>query len=213
MASLRNTEKAVDTRYDSGTVRRVLARASELEQQEVETLSAPQIEALGRELGLSPDAVRRALGEVTGGYRTQISSVNTALRPLSVREMLLTPLPGVVYGACVAAFILLAPGGFSMFDLSTNSLTVFALQFLFYWLPPALALWLGWRRRDWRLGLATGVFIAYVAQYAGPTALSIKSGFSMNGEYLMTTLWGAAAGAVGGFLGKRRQEEQQRAAR
>lgn len=69
--------------YDSEAVRRVLARASQIEAQSTnELLNAGQVEALGEEIGLSPGAVRRALGEarkigedVPLGSQTQTRSV------------------------------------------------------------------------------------------------------------------------------------------
>lgn len=62
--------------YDSETVREVLARAAQIEQQAQTDapMTAEQIETLGRELGMSPESVRRALGEKT---TTQYAPVQT----------------------------------------------------------------------------------------------------------------------------------------
>lgn len=77
-------------RYDSQTVREVLARASEIETQaEPELLTVAQVEALGSELGLSPEAVRRALGEkgVVGSVVPATSARKRVLVPLTQEQV------------------------------------------------------------------------------------------------------------------------------
>ena len=59
--------------YDDEAVRRVLTRATEIEAEtETKRLTARQVETLGRDLGISPDAVRRALGE-SNGANTEVA--------------------------------------------------------------------------------------------------------------------------------------------
>ena len=66
---------------DTDTVRQVLARASEIEQQkDPETLTVEQVETLGRELGISPEAVRRALGEVAPNTNQQLVHIPRSKR-------------------------------------------------------------------------------------------------------------------------------------
>lgn len=85
-------ETTQSPRYDSETVREVLARASEIETQaEPDLLTASQVEALGSELGLSPEAVRRALGEKIGVGRETMTASRTirrkALVPLTQEQV------------------------------------------------------------------------------------------------------------------------------
>ncbi|MBC8139918.1 MAG: hypothetical protein H7Y38_00600, partial [Armatimonadetes bacterium] len=72
--------------YDSETVREVLARAAQIEQEKQADapLTAEQIETLGLELGLSPDAVRRSLGEKVG----TVAPVKTAITATTQTEPL-----------------------------------------------------------------------------------------------------------------------------
>lgn len=73
--------------YDNEAVRRVLTRATEIESQaDQELLTARQVETLGGELGLSPDAVRRALGEAAGA-NTDVALPFQTRRPQTQRQL------------------------------------------------------------------------------------------------------------------------------
>ncbi|MBC8139364.1 MAG: hypothetical protein H8F28_26100, partial [Fibrella sp.] len=87
-------------RYDSEMVRQVLARASEIESQaETELLTADQVEALGSDLGLSSEAVRRALGERTDAGSdlgaTSMTGRRRALVPLTQEQVKAAYLPNL----------------------------------------------------------------------------------------------------------------------
>src|SRR5438309_1191889 len=63
---LRHTqEEAAEPRYDSATLRKVTALAARLQSAHHETLTAPEIEAIGTEVGLEPAFIRQALTQIT----------------------------------------------------------------------------------------------------------------------------------------------------
>jgi class 3 adenylate cyclase len=54
-----------EPRYDAGTLRKVTALATRLQSRQQETLTAQEMEAIGREVGLEPGFIRQALGHFT----------------------------------------------------------------------------------------------------------------------------------------------------
>src|SRR5205807_8267276 len=64
---LRHTQEnaAGEHRYDSATLRKVTALAARLQSAHHETLTAPEIEAIGTEVGLEPAFTRQALAQMT----------------------------------------------------------------------------------------------------------------------------------------------------
>ena len=129
-------------RYDTETVRRVLARAAEIEAQpEPDQLTSAQIEELGAELNLSSEAVRRAFGEVvnvpaTESVSTTVSTRTTTTYQLSAKAneaLTLVSIPAflcTVFGFCIAATTThpaQLQDNFDMGIFMMSSLVVFAL--------------------------------------------------------------------------------------
>lgn len=69
--------------YDSESTRNVLARAAQIEAESV--LTTKQVEALGVELGLSPESVRQALGEAAGANK-DVATVARSKWPMTRQE-------------------------------------------------------------------------------------------------------------------------------
>lgn len=98
MQRFHDKERSTETpRYDSETVRQVLARASDIEQQQAETeaLTAAQIETLGSEIGLSSVAVRQALGEFRVG--TGQGALQTTQKQITNSQILAAFLTGFAH--------------------------------------------------------------------------------------------------------------------
>ncbi len=75
-----------EARYDAGTLQKVTALAQQLQKRHQETLSAQEIEAAGREVGLEPAFVRQALAEVTR-QRTAVQAPKIALPPARPKSL------------------------------------------------------------------------------------------------------------------------------
>jgi hypothetical protein len=153
--------------YDGETARQILARAREIEQstaQEANTVSAAQIEALAGELGISPDAVRRALGERSAG--ASVAPVHThasrTLPPLTKRDIKAAFVPGLWYapmvGMFLSWFLVATKSGGAEFNSSV--LWAIVAYFLVFFAAPLLAALHGWRTRDYRQGLIAGAATA-----------------------------------------------------
>lgn len=200
-------------RFDSDAVRQVLLRASAIhEQQQQETLSAAQVETLAQELGISSSAVRQALGEATTQNVTPSTTVvnnQETLRPLTVAQMITTPLPGLLYGMFVACFV---GSGISAVGLpgAVPYLLVLTISAI-YLFPALLAFLLGWIRRDARAGTLVGLFLSILPL----VAVSISSGLTMGVWRVHEPSWAAgmtsgcvALGSLGGWLRQRWDAEQ-----
>lgn len=210
-----NTAGPASPLYDGETVRRVLGRAAEIEsqaqQQQAEApLTPAQVEALGVEVGLSPGAVRRALGELHPGTTSaRADNVRVGSAP-TVAQMASTPLPGLIYGALVTLLFYLAassgaqPGAFFRLGFFACALVV----------PQLLSMWLGWRSGNRKLGMATGFFLAFFACVVAPhLALALAGVGSHIGAtealiIVISVSAGVWLGAGSAMLRERREREQ-----
>lgn len=192
-------------RYDSETVREVLARASEIETQaEPDLLTASQVEALGSELGLSPEAVRRALGEKTGVGREVVTASRAtrrqALVPLTqekVKEAYLINL----WFALACFPIMFGVARFMDKGTMPNEIAMVLCIGMGFVIPFYLALRSGFLTK--RVGVATvgGLltvlltsFVSFVALWTGTRD---SPGNGVGQVILLMLFLGAVAGAVG----------------
>lgn len=206
-------------RYDSDAVRHILARASEIESRtEPDPLTEEQVEALGREVGLSPEAVRRALRKKIGvevGHET--ARETRLLPPITRSDVRSAAQSGLLYSvvALVAMAATLVVGHYSndlryvspAYWLMAAGLVIFCMIYLF--LCPLLFPFLyGWRRRDWRQGLL--LTLALIPMYAvafGVAVLIVVSQISIRLEfggvpYVPLSVASIASGIVGGLAGR-----------
>ncbi len=189
--------------YDSEAVRRVLTRATEIEA-ETERLTARQVEALGSELGLSPDAVRRALGETTG-RNTDVALAPQAryrqTQPLTRAVLQSAYLPSVWFAVMQ---IPLAFIGSRSIDTGAISGETMIAYILYIYLPLlfCLAIRSGFLVKRAGVGIA-GAWVAT----ASTLAISCLSGYlgAINPpsveSMLMTNLVFSVLGVFGGALG------------
>jgi hypothetical protein len=221
----RENESANNTgsHYDSETVREVLIRAVEIEKQtEVEApLTAAQVEALGTEIGLTPEAVRRALGELRP--ETRASAVRVDTLP-TVSQMASALLPGLIYGALLTTLVsvltLITPSlprpswlGGILLTLITAPLPrppwFGVILFLCVLVVPSLlSLWMGWRRGNRPLASATGLFLTF---FAGVTPLIwIGRGYGMPEIFLicLSMAAGMLLGGIGAMARERWEYDQ-----
>lgn len=94
-------------RYDTETVQQVIALAGQMQTHHRETLSRVELEALGAEVGVEPEFIRRALAQVEGKKAGPVQTAPTSLRqnsavvvpvsPLTRQQWIATFLPLVVY--------------------------------------------------------------------------------------------------------------------
>lgn len=212
MQRFRDKEHSAGTpRYDSETVRRVLVRASDIEQQQAaenQSLTATQIETLGSEIGLSPVAIRQALGEVRP-YRATTTKVDHSPK---IWEFVSVPLPGLAYGAVLTALHgFCVPRIFSVAPSPAIELLLFSAVLV---VPPLLSLLIGWCRGDRRLSVATSFFLTFFAAIAPKISLSLKGhifgNYTTSMEIILlglSVLNGVLLGWVGAWL--RQQAEQK----
>lgn len=192
-------------RYDADTVRQVLARASELEQEEQDRLSAVQVEALGREIGLSPEAVRRALGEIE--HRTGNVQQLQQLRPLRSRAVIDSAMPGLMYAIALSFFV------FYVSSNHSSSVPDPLILVIAFCIPPLIALVNSWRQRSLLLGLIGGVattLSALLAICIGATLGSHNPAFGSELGMILgaAVLIGLIAALIGDF-GRRQFESWQ----
>ncbi|MBC7809183.1 MAG: hypothetical protein H7145_23860 [Akkermansiaceae bacterium] len=159
MQRFRDEETTISLpRYNSESVRQILARASEIESRpDTEALTPAQVETLGREIGLSPDAVRRALGELhpqttaavaVTAPATVIQTPPVALTQARAKQAYLPILLAAVLGPPAVFVISLLIAAFHGSSLIVPSLVALGLLFLF-----ARAGWITKRARLSFLGL------------------------------------------------------------
>ena len=213
---------AAAPRYDAESVREVLARASEIEaaQHEPDALTAEQVETLGAELGLSPAAVRRALGErehKASPAVLTVPSISARRERLTVAQIVAVPLPGLVY-AIALSVCLFTLARFLNGAILTTAATAFILFSVFF-LPPLLSGWLGWRRGDVRLGLATGFACPALTMLALIVGAGLQSGKWATPDARSALIIGSSIvagtflGWFGAFLRERYEQEQTERAR
>ena len=175
MQRLQTDASPPQARYDSETVRRVLARAHEIEQTAVqdEPLSAAQVEVLAAELGIAPDAVRRAMGEVVGGG--VVGGAAVTMRPTSARRAGITQgdvkralLPGLIYAAVISLLCVL----YLVVDrlhLDSEPVWNVVMQLLsaaFLLVIPTLVIAVySARQRTPLLGVLTGAFVVFAPMF------------------------------------------------
>ncbi len=151
--------------YDAEAVRQVLARVSEVElQAEPGDLTPKQVEALGAELGLSPQAVHRALGE----------RVAAPSRPshLTVAQIIATPLPGFALALLFANLFYY----FSPFLIDTPRWITSVLFSSVLIVPTLLSTLIGYQWRDRRVATMTGFFLCTFAIFAPMVGVGLKTG-------------------------------------
>jgi hypothetical protein len=110
-------QQTATIRYDAETMQKVIETATRLQQAHRETVSAEQIEEIGKEVGLDPVFVRRALDLVSSGSGAETQAATTAavtpaitrnasvarrrerrrMEPLSGMDILGAQAPGLLY--------------------------------------------------------------------------------------------------------------------
>ena len=196
--------------YDSETVREVLSRAAQIEQerQEGDTMTAEQIETLGRELGLSPDAVRRSLGEKVGTVAPVQATVATQTEPLTRAQLIRGFAPLVVHLA-VSYFLLSFWAGLPQSRLESTAQNDLLIRASFL-LPFLLLAWAGWATKRVRLSIVGAIYLPLFS-YLMLRVISEASGSKIPPEvmtsvlttYLTTyTMQGAGTFALAAFARK-----------
>lgn len=199
--------------YDEATVREVLARAAEIEvQSDSELLTARQIETLGNELGLSQEAVRRALGEKAGardrGYGAPGTYRQRALSPLTLEQMNDAYSLNFWYALMCFPIVfaltrLIQSGTMRIMQSSTQpngvgSALIIATAFL---VPVALAYRSGHlirRAGPGAIGGATSVFMVSMISLLATLAAAPRSNLGITGMLMLSSIFlGALAGALG----------------
>ena len=179
-----NVQKTVDwsppqheRRYDHETVQEIVNRASRLQSQHADTLSAQQIETIGAEVGVDPVFIRRALAlmeEEQRGPVTITERLSHQNAPLTARGVLQ---PLTSRGKWIATVVPLSYGVLTYVGFSTNggnhSEITNTLAFV---LGPALAVALGAGLKNRRLGALSGglvgasIMAAAIARFGGGPA-------------------------------------------
>lgn len=191
------------TRYDSETVRQVLVRASNIEQQQAETeaLTAAQIETLGSEIGLSPVAVRQALGEFRVG--TGRGALQTTQKQITNSQAFAAFAMGF---ACllVLLFAKWAWGFVHTNNPIVGNLAVAILYTTVYILPMFSSCRYGWHSRNTMLGMIAGVGVgsAYFVAFCILVS-NLKDSLNVFKYALLLMVLSVIAGAVGALARQR----------
>lgn len=112
-----------ESRLDAETVKRVIDRAATLQQAHLETVSPDQLEALASEVGIDPEFVKRALGEIETEpvaemktvrriVRRKVARKKTEIAGLTARQVRTALTPGAIY-ALFAFFVMLNFNGYN----------------------------------------------------------------------------------------------------
>ncbi len=211
MQMFRTEKQNADTTvplYDPESVRRVLARASEIETQaETELLSVVQVEALGAELGLSPQAVRIALGETVGSSadtgvvagvpRRQVRGV------LTQEQVKAAFMPNAWY-SLVCFFLLAFVARMSHSGTMPNPVGLGCAVIIGLLVPVYLAFRSGYLSRNIRVGAVGGglttallSIIATISLYLAVPNAGLQG---VEAVILCLTALGVCAGMLGAFI-------------
>lgn len=201
--------------YDSEAVRKVLARASEIESAkegaaQSEMLSPSQIEALGEEIGLSPDAIRRALGEigrestngVTASPRIHPRSAVTAT-PLTQEQVKKAALTTLYYSLLCSPVVLLL--SHLMYSNTITRALGATLAIIMAVVIPILLAWRsGYLIRRAGIGAIFGgltTFFVFLMAVIGESIVGPRFGMGFQPVlYFLITLSGMIAGATGAVV-------------
>ncbi|MBC8143542.1 MAG: hypothetical protein H7Y38_19095 [Armatimonadetes bacterium] len=185
------------TRYDAGTVRQVLARASEIEEQpQPDALTPEQIETLGKELGLSPASIWQSLGEVVSPapqsvVRTSVATaqltqeqVKKAYVPLLLSLVLSLPVLTLVFSMIRAA----SGDGFFVLPLVFLFATVMSVRF-------------GWQAKRLRMSFTGAVYLSliYISTFIAYSVVGNRSDWNeTTGLFLLLVAFvGVVSCAIG----------------
>lgn len=201
----RDQEAISAPRFDSQAVREVLARASEIEAEpETELLTAAQIETLGAEIGLSPEAVRKALGEKIGSTAVVAEASpaihKNVLAPLTQEQVKAAYMLNLWY-ALFSFFFLFGVlkfmhGGTTPRETGTPLAIIAA-----FGAPIFLAFRSGFLAKRVKVGMVGGLLTTLLVALVSLVAGAIVEGNgSLNGVMVilvLVTLLGAIAGGAG----------------
>ena len=151
-------------RYDAETVQKIIALAEKMQTQHRETLTAGDIENLGRDVGVEPEFVRRALAHIekaqmqpvlvsAGTRRREVSRRSLSLSRLTRRQRATVLVP-------VALYTVLMPLIMETISPSDN-----AANLLYVFLPAALAFCLGIKARSKLAGAFGGLLLGLSAVF------------------------------------------------
>jgi len=179
-------------RYDAQTVQQILALARQMQARHRETLTAEDVEALGHEVGIEPEFLRRALAQIEAqGARPAIETVPRSFevsgRPPTRYQRRRGAVPALVY----AVLVTLTLGWMNGTDFSTFG--------LYFALPLALLFCVGfWRKSKWADALGVSLlalismllYVAIAAYHHGTHPGLIAAG-------ILLTIWTAAGVSLG----------------
>ncbi len=175
-------------RYSVEAARQILASAQSKEPTEIETLSADQIETLGRELGISTYAIRRAMSEVNGSMMQNGTLHRNRAARLTVSQVARIPVPGLLYGILLTIlFSLLA--GTALINLYVSYVVAVGI------LPLVGSFFFGCLARDQRVAVLTGGLLSGLAFTGAHLGMMINSDSS---HYWITQ---SALGIVASLVG------------
>lgn len=157
------TTQTADERYDTATVQKALTLAQQLQTRHRETLSADELEALGSEIGVEPEFIRRALAQMEAQTKSANEAVpnrykrvlQRAAKPLTQRQQVIAITPAVSY-------LLLMPLTFpwvTAYYASVNG----RLYLLYLALPLILSFCAGVYGNSKRGGTLAGVLLGLVS--------------------------------------------------
>ena len=154
-------------RYDAETVQKIIALAEKMQTQHRETLTAGDIENLGRDVGVEPEFVRRALAHIEQAQMQPVPIENGTRRTSRRREVSRRPLTRLTRRQKIASlvpsalFTLLVPFTLHTIDSSDTSAIFFYL-----FLPAVLAFCFALRGKSKRVGALGGGLLGLVVLLA-----------------------------------------------
>jgi hypothetical protein len=182
--------------------------------------TAAQVEALGRELGMSPEAVRQALQEKAGIASTpQTQTANQTLLSSITRQGIKTCAQiAAIYNAITLVLIVMANAVNAVDSPAPIALPVITIALSYMLVGPVVVPFrYGWNRKDWRQGLLMGAVLTLLSilTIGGAVAgAKVSHRFDYpqlafdNSLFAAIAVMAVLSGMIGGAMGKAWQERK-----
>ncbi len=200
-------------RYDAAAVKQIIALAEQMQTHHRQTLTPDEIEALGHEVGVEPQFIRRALAQIHAPTPAPIlqqkspqSRQKFAAMRVEAFAFRLTRKQGRLLIVPLALYLMALPYTLGRIDLGDRQ-SILTPVLLYLLVPSVLALYLGGKGKSYRFGALVGALMGLlcVASLLLSTASINHYTPSLDEITRLSSIWisgGAALGLSGVAAGK-----------